>query len=424
MFITNNILMKIIFLLITIVFSIGLSVHPLLVNEVFPSFSYLKLLGKIILIISFSALFIAVVKKMDTIKIDVLVLVFLLLIVILSSIYQIIINNILVYPSIIILFIFVFIYILFYVVYFTKNKVYFLKEKKHIKNIKKIINIFTIFLIFSLILEILVKYSSAYIDMKILLRDSGNIVFPWRLTGFMLDANRWAVVVLFMIVIFSYLKKELKLTNNIFEITLYIYLLLTLSKTSFFILLLLLLFNIHNTFKTFSFKSFFIIVLTVLVFLSSLLLIDYDYKDSALERRIDFTVESMFNPSKASTLNEREETYIAAINSIGENLLVGKGYLNFVADTSEQKGISVHNTPLALMAYFGAFYGLFIYILIFILPLLLLFFKYKWDKELLKLLFITVVFFNMISVAHDLILILMYYITLTVYEVTKRIKRD
>lgn len=424
MFITNNILMKIIFLLITIVFSIGLSVHPLLVNEVFPSFSYLKLLGKIILIISFSALFIAVVKKMDTIKIDVLVLVFLLLIVVLSSIYQIIINNILVYPSIIVLFIFVFIYILFYVIYFTKNKVYFFKEKKHIKNIKKIINIFTVFLIFSLILEILVKYSPAYIDMKILLRDSGNIVFPWRLTGFMLDANRWAVVVLFMIVIFSYLKKELKLTNNIFEITLYIYLLLTLSKTSFFILLLLLLFNIHNTFKTFSFKSSLIIVLTVLVFLSSLILIDYDYKDSALERRIDFTVESMLNPSEAKTLNEREETYVAAINSIGENLLVGKGYLNFVADASEQKGISVHNTPLALMAYFGAFYGLFIYILIFILPLLLLLFKYKWDKELLKLLFITVVFFNLISVAHDLILILMYYITLTVYEVTKRIKRD
>lgn len=424
MFIANNLLIKVVFLLITIVFSIGLSVHPLFVNEVFPSFSYLKLLGKIILIISFSVLFISILKKIRTIKVRVLALVFALLMIVLTSIFHIIINKIPVYPSIIILFIFIFIFTLFYTLYFTKNKIFFLKNKISINNIKRIINIFTIFLIFSMILEIVVKYSPAYIDVKILLRNSGNIVFPWRLTGFMLDANRWAVVVLFMIAMFSYLKKELKLTNNIFEITLYTYLLLTLSKTSFFILLLLLLFNIHNTFKTFSFKSFLIIVLTIFIFLSSLILIDYDYKDSALERRIDFTVESMLNPSEASTLNEREETYIAAMNSIDNNLLLGKGYLNFVADTSEQKGISVHNTPLALMAYFGAFYGLFIYIYIFILPLLLLLLKYKWDKELLKLLFITIVFFNMISVAHDLILILMYYITLTIYEITKRIKLD
>jgi len=423
MFLYQHQLIYIVSLLLLLFLSIGLSVHPLFVSDVHFSLPYIQNIGKFSLLISFILLINIFVKKIKFTQKVLLLLLFLLIIIIFST-FDIIHNSIAVYPSILVVFIFIFVFILFYRLILNKNyyiKINQAKNKTSIKNLKLIITIITVFFIFSMFLELFIKFSPSLIELKILLREKGMIVFPFRQTGYLLDANRWACTLLLLLSIFSYIKKELGIEHTAFEIITWLYLILTLSKTAFFIVLVILLIKLRLKLNI-KLKKLLLAILLIILFIVSINSLGYKYQDSGLERRITFTLESISNPSETRTLNEREETYSAAIKSIISNPFIGKGYLNFTADTSEQKGISVHNTPLALMTYFGFYFGLFIFIFIFILPIYFLFKKYKINRQLIILLTILLIYINMLSVAHDIILLITFYITFIIYFLTKRIK--
>lgn len=408
-------------------FSIGLSVHPLFINKVFPYLAYLKIFGRIITFFSVYLLSYYLIKS--KINRHVFIPLFVLTLIVMLSIISIINNSIELHPSVFILLIFILIFTLYYNIYFSKTyvKTQFYKVLKYRKIIIYAIKTLSIFLVFSIILELLIKFHPQFTDIKIFLRKSGNMVFPWRLTGFLLDANRWALFLLFLLYISITLKKHLDIENHSFDIIIFLYIFLTLSKTAFFILLMLFFINIKMIIKSLIFKKiiyFTVSIVIFLIFFTYIILPNFDYENSAIKRKIDFTVESISAPSKASTFKERIETYIAAINVIENNLIFGKGYLNFTVDTSKQRGITVHNTLLSLMGYFGAFLGILIYVFIFILPLVLLILKFGINQELLSFVMINLIFFNSLSVAHDLISVIMFYIAMTIYVITKRIEKN
>ncbi len=401
---------------------LGLSIHPFFVKEVSYLFVYVKYIARLGLIVFFFKLIISVFLNIRTNKIA-LVLFAVLLFLILLSVFSIQIYNIEEYSSPLVVFIFCFIFLIFYTLIFDNRRLLVspLLIKRRSRYLKHILNLFTVVLLFSLCLEVVVKFLPSNRLLYSTLRDEGVIAFAFRLCGFMLDANRWALVLLLLISICSTIfeKYFFKLTFLFYILSLY--LVFTLSKTAFFIVLIIMMIDIWKFLLQIKFKKVIFFIFSVLVVVFLLSKTGYQFENSGLESRIKFTIESILNPQQSFSVNERKGTYNAAISSIVKHPVIGVGYLNFSAQ-GYHGDLTIHNTFLALLCYFGVFLGPIIYVLLFILPFILLAVKYGVNRRLVKLFIISFVFMNLLSVAHDMVLVLLFYITLIIFDITFRIK--
>ena len=402
---------------------IGLSIHPFLVQELGFFAVVIRWIARLGLLIYFFKLIFSVFSN---IRINKIAWAFLsvLLFTVIISIYSIIMNDIPDYSSPLVVLIFIFIFLIFYTLLLDNRRLFInpLLIVKKGKYVKRILGYITLCLLFSMCLELAIKFVPSNRVFYNYLREEGVIAFAFRLCGFMLDANRWALVLLLLVSIFSCIsnKYSFKLTSLLY--ILYLYLIFTLSKTALFIFLMIMIVDIWHLLLKIRIKQILIFILSFSVVILLLNKTGYEYNGSGLERRMIFTIESVLSPTNSYTVNERKETYKDAFTSILENPFIGVGYLNFTAHTSSSGTLTIHNTFLALLCYFGVILGLILYVFLFILPFVFLAFKYGLSKGLVKLFIISFVFMNLLSVTHNVVLILLFYITLIVFDITARIK--
>ena len=402
---------------------VGLSIHPFFVKEVSYLLVFVKYIARLGLLFYSLKLGYSV---FSTIRINIIAWAFLslLLFIIIISIYSVLINDIDDFSSPLVVFIFCLIFLIFYTLFFDNRRL-FVKSVLIVKKnrvFKRLLRIFAWFLLLSMCLEIAVKFVPSNILLYNNLRKEGAIAFAFRLCGFMLDANRWALSLLFILVIYRSITKKYFLKNRMLFYIVICYLLFTLSKTAFFIFIMIIMIYAWGFLSKIRLKNILLFILSLIAAGFLLSKTGYKYEQSGLQRRLSFTIESIISPSNSYTVNERKETFKDAIGSIIKHPLTGVGYLNFTAHTSASGTLTIHNTFLALLCYFGLILGPIIYIYMFILPFILLASKYGASKQLLELFIISFIFMNLLSVAHDMVLILIFYIALIVFEITSRIK--
>ena len=402
---------------------LGLSIHPFFVEEVSYLLVFVKYFARLGLLLYSLKLGYSVFSNIRVNKIAWFLFAVMLLIIFIS-IAGILIHDIEVYSSILVVLIFCFVFLIFYSLLFDNRMIIVdpLLVKYKSTDMKRVLTVLTWVLLLSMILEICIKFIPSNRMLYNYLRDDGVIAFAFRLCGFMLDANRWALTLLFTIFIYRNIFIKYSFKSKISLYILGFYLIFTLSKTAFFIFLFIMLIEVWSMLLKIRLKtvfSFFSIIIVTVVVLNQT---GYEFENSGLQRRLIFTIESVLNPTNSYTVNERKETYNDAFTAIKQHPISGVGYLNFTANTASSGALTIHNTFLALLTYFGLIFGPIIYVFLFILPFILLASKYGPSKQLLELFIISFIFMNLLSVAHDMVLILIFYITLIVFEITSKIK--
>lgn len=413
--VSPSILLLILPLLIIIL--LGISVHPLFISEIFTSFKYITILSKVLLLISSIYLLKSLYDFFGLNK-NSLFLFFFSASIFLLSFYTVQEKNILNPPSPVISTLFILIFIFTYRVTSSKktleiNSDTYLKLQKYISIL--LFCVF-IFLLISFALELFVKHSISNTFLKLNLIESGNIVFPFRSTGFLLDANRWALTLIILaFTLYSLNIKSKKLLKGTYGL-LFLYLITTLSKTAFFILLLI------ACMKKKYLKIIIKGVLGATIFISlATVFVDFEYEGTGLQRRIDFTVESILSPFEARTLNERQETFSAAIEGMNKKLLTGYGFLGFTANTSDQEGITVHNTLFSAWVYWGLILGSIVFLAIYIIPFILFYINGEASEILWYFFIVVIIYINSLSVMHDFVLLLMLYLSLLSYSLNRKV---
>lgn len=407
-------------LLILFIF-FGIASHPLLVKEVSFFAVAIQYLAKFSLFCWFLKLSVTLIKE-PKLNFLFFIMPFIFMIILIISCLGVIVHEIDNYPSMFVMIILFLIFSLFYLLYFDINRVITklsLINKYNFK-IRSVFFYLTFFFLSFFLLEVVIKFSPQFRILYSKLLEIDAITFAYRLCGIERHPNGWALILFYVMFIYLLVRRKFNFKNNFFLIIVVLFFIFALSKTAFFIFLFLILINFWRILLKIKFKHIIITIISItLVFV--LLKRSDIFRNSNFQNQITYVVKSMLNPNNSYTVNERKETYTDAIESINQYPLFGKGYLNYTAHTASSGDLTVHNTPLALMTYFGAVFGFFIYFFIFLLPFVLLLFKYGLSMDILNLFIVTFIFTNTISLAHDIIPILVLYIALIVFEITSRI---
>ena len=407
-------------LILFIFFSV--SSHPLLVKEVGYFALLIQYLAKFLLIcycLKLSYIFLKDYKF----SLLCFLMSFIFMIILVISCFGIIIHDIENYPSIFVMIILFLVFSLFYLLYYDRNKVFIKLSliKKNNSRIRKVFFYLALLFLSFLFLESIIKFIPQFRILYSQLLEIDAITFSFRLCGIERHPNGWALILFYVMFIYSIVRKKFNFKNNFFLVLVLLTFILTLSKTAFFILLFLIIINFWRILLKIKFRH--IVITTISITLVVVLLERSSvFENGNLKNQATYVLTSMLDPNNSYTVNERKKTYIDAIESIRQYPLFGKGYLNFTAYSKNSGDLTVHNTPLALMAYFGIVFGSFIYFYIFLFPFVLLFFKYGLNMDILNLFIVTLVFTNTISLAHDIIPIFVLYIAFIVFEITSRIK--
>lgn len=407
-------------LLITI---LAIAIHPLMTNILHPFLPAVASICKIVFVFLVFAYCIALTKVSRFTRTSILICIFFVSLILVSSI-QVVVNDIHGSPSFVIAICLLALIVSFYNVTGTNLSLSISRKTWYeiLASLKVACSILAIFLLLSLALEIVVKYFPNFIELKMLLRENGNIIFPFRLTGFQRDANRWAFCIFVLLFVLHYLPLKNSFILKLISSVLCIYLITTLSKTAFFVILLLGIINAFIYFQKTTLKIGAYGVALIVIVAGSFPFYEDLYEGTGLQRRIDFTVESILNPAEARTLNEREETYVAALTGIEKKPVLGHGYINFTVDTSDQYSITVHNSFLSLASYFGLPLGVLAYILLFAIPFVYLIVKCGFELAQFNLFIVVLIYSNLVSFAHDLTSLLILYLGLLVCAVTRKVK--
>jgi len=325
------------------------------------------------------------------------------------------------YPSLFAVAVLIDLAFIFYITYFSFDDNRVLKIDKSTngeKVVRQFLLAFGCFLILMLVFEMVIKYLPRFNTLFTYLRLTSKITFPYRLTGFFMDPNRWSLFLLFISVIVLFVYNVLEIKKDILFYLFYgligIYLIAALSKTAFFIipLLLLMYFSLKDVLRP--------RILIGICFTTYVVQKFYSYimfsGSASLNRRLSYTFENIQHPLQAETFSERVDTYISAFDYIAKNFFSGSGYLNFYADTFRQYEITVHNTFLAMFTYFGI-WGVPFYIIIFIYPIFLVIKRTEKKQAVLSFLIVFFIYSNMLSMAHDLVNLITFYLCLVIFNI-------
>jgi len=416
----NGIDIKLLRYLLLFLFTLSISMNRYLIPEIHPIFYYLKIISKL----PFAILFLLINRHVFSryhVSLRAVNCFHAFVLVCIVSIITVN-RNLDTYPSLFAVAVLIDLSFIFYITYFSfdDNRVLTIdKGTDGKKVVRQFLLAFGCFLVFMLVFEIAIKYLPQFSSLFTYLRLTSKITFPYRLTGFFLDPNRWSLFLLFISVVFLFVYNRLEIRKDILFYLFYsligIYLIAALSKTAFFIIpfLLLVYFPLKDLLRP--------RILAGLCFIGYIAHQFYSYiafsgSAAGLNRRLAATFENLQQPLQAGTFSERVDTYIAAFHYIANNFFSGAGYLNFYANTFRQYDITVHNTFLAMFTYFGI-WALPFYIIVFIYPIFLVVKRAEHRRAVLSFLVVFFIYSNILSIAHDMVNLITFYLCLVIFNI-------